>query len=71
MHDYHLHLYDTSGRRVTRDRLRISAVDDLDAIAKTAVHSPSDVYRAVLIDGRRVVAKWPTDERKAFQLDSG
>jgi hypothetical protein len=58
MPNYHLHLYDTSGRRVTRGSLRISAPDDLEAIARTAMHHPSDVYRAILLDGRRVVAEW-------------
>jgi len=59
MPDYYLHLYDTSGRRIPRGSLRISAVDDLDALAKTTAHGPSDVYRAVLIHGARIVAEWP------------
>jgi hypothetical protein len=33
---------------VRRGRLGISAVDDLDALAKTKAHGPSEVYRAVL-----------------------
>jgi hypothetical protein len=59
MPNYYLHLYDTSGRRVSRGSLRISAADDLEALAKTAACDPSNVYRAVLIDGRRIVAEWP------------
>ncbi len=58
MPDYHLSLYDTSGRRINRGN-RISAVDDLEAVAKTAEHKPSAVYRAILREGKRVVAKWP------------
>ncbi len=48
-----------SGRRITRGSLRISAVDDLEAVSKTAEHGPSDVYRAILRDGNRIVAEWP------------
>ncbi len=58
MPDYQLSLYDTSGRRIKRGN-RISAVDDLEAVAKTAEHRPSAVYRAILRDGNRVVAEWP------------
>jgi len=65
MRDYHLNLYDTSGRRITPGSLRISAVDDLDALTKAAAHCPSGVYRAVLIEGRRVVAKWPSDRSRS------
>ncbi len=43
MPDYHLSLYDTSGRQITRGN-RISAVDDLEAVAKTEAHRPSAVY---------------------------
>jgi hypothetical protein len=59
MRDYYLHLYDTSGRQITHGALRISAGNDFEAVAKTARHSPSDVYRAFLIDGLRIVAEWP------------
>ena len=59
MSDYYLHLYDTSGRRITRGSIRITAEDDFEAITKTAVHDPSEVYRAVLTNGRQIVAEWP------------
>lgn len=62
MPDYYLHLYDTSGRRVSRGSLRIAAADDFEAVTKTAVHGPSDVYRAVLIDGTRIVSEWPSQQ---------
>jgi hypothetical protein len=58
MPDYHLSLYDTSGRRINRGN-RISAADDLEAVAKTAEHRPSAVYRAILREGSRIVAEWP------------
>ena len=59
MPDYYLHLYDTSGRRITRGSICIFAEDDFEAVTKTAAHDPSEVYRAVLTNGRRIVAEWP------------
>ena len=45
MPDYYFHLYDTSGRRITRGSICIFAEDDFEAVAKTAAHDPSEVYR--------------------------
>jgi len=58
MPKYQVYLYDTSGRRITRSSLRISAIDDLEAVTRTAEHGPLDVYRAILRDGNRIVAEW-------------
>jgi hypothetical protein len=56
---YRLFLYDTSGRLLSRG-LFIPAINDAEAIAKAEKRGSSDVYRAVLRDGDRVVAEWPS-----------
>ncbi len=40
----------------------ISAVDDLEAVSKTAKPGPLDAYRVILRDGNRVVTGWPGRE---------
>ena len=64
MSEYRLHLYDTSGHQLSRS-LPIEALDDLDAIARAERRGAPDVYRAVLRDGDRVVAKWPYEKSAA------
>ena len=58
MHDYRLHLYDTSGHQLSRS-LPIRADDDIAAVAKAEARGACDVYRAELCDGDRIVAEWP------------